>query len=347
MFRNQRFILILLILAISLITGITNIQAQTPVVRAVLFYSPSCPHCKDVIEEFLPELDKEYGSQLEIFGVNTSTAQGSRLYENYVELFQVPGDLQGVPALVIGDQYLVGSGQIIGEFRALIDQGLQEGGIDWPQIDGLAAILLGDSDQENTSSLAGSERITLWEKFAGDLVGNILAVIVLFGMVGAVIFAGIDLNRSSLTPKNPLPVWLIPTLSMIGIGIAGYLAYVEINQVEAVCGPVGNCNTVQESSYATLFGFLPVGVLGILGYIAILIAWLARLLDLPKYNRLFTLALWIFTLFGTLFSIYLTFLEPFVIGATCMWCLSSAVIMTILFVVATRQLNEPADEPQD
>jgi uncharacterized membrane protein len=35
------------------------------------------------------------------------------------------------------------------------------------------------------------------------------------------------------------------------------------------------------------------------------------------------------TLFGTLFSIYLTFLEPFVIGATCAWCLSSAVIMTI------------------
>ena len=35
-------------------------------------------------------------------------------------------------------------------------------------------------------------------------------------------------------------------------------------------------------------------------------------------------------LFGMSFSIYLTFLEPFVIGATCMWCLSSAVIMLLL-----------------
>jgi len=42
------------------------------------------------------------------------------------------------------------------------------------------------------------------------------------------------------------------------------------------------------------------------------------------------------TLFGVLFSIYLTFLEPFVIGATCMWCLSSAVIMTGLLWLAVN-----------
>jgi uncharacterized membrane protein len=36
-----------------------------------------------------------------------------------------------------------------------------------------------------------------------------------------------------------------------------------------------------------------------------------------------------------LFSIYLTFLEPFVIGATCMWCICSAVIMIILLLAST------------
>ena len=40
--------------------------------------------------------------------------------------------------------------------------------------------------------------------------------------------------------------------------------------------------------------------------------------------------------FGTLFSIYLTFLEPFVIGATCAWCLTSAVVMTLLMLLAAR-----------
>ena len=39
--------------------------------------------------------------------------------------------------------------------------------------------------------------------------------------------------------------------------------------------------------------------------------------------------------FGVLFSIYLTFLEPFVIGATCMWCISSAVIQTIIFLASS------------
>jgi uncharacterized membrane protein len=347
MLRNQKFIFILLILAISLVTLPSSTQAQTPVVRAVLFYSPSCPHCKEVIEVLLPELDKTYGSQLQIFGVNTYTEQGSILFENYVEAYQVPTEMQGVPALVIGDQFLVGAGQIPTEFPILIDQGLQEGGIDWPSIPGLAEAIENASNPENTNPPPVSQAFTLKEKFTNDLTGNILSVVVLAGMLAAVTFAGINLNKPSSTATKPIPIWLIPVLSVIGIGIAGYLAYVEVNQVEAICGPVGNCNTVQQSAYATLFGFLPVGVLGILGYIAIIIAWLARLLDLPRYNRLFTLILWIFTLVGTLFSIYLTFLEPFVIGATCMWCLSSAVIMTILFIVATRQLNEPAPDFQE
>jgi uncharacterized membrane protein len=134
---------------------------------------------------------------------------------------------------------------------------------------------------------------------------------------------------------------LILALSLIGILIAGYLAFVEVNQVEAVCGPVGDCNTVQQSSYATLFGILPVGVLGILGYIAIIITWLAGRLELEGWDRITRLALWIITLAGTLFSIYLTFLEPFVIGASCMWCLSSAVIMTVLFILSSNKLQEP------
>ncbi|MCK5794824.1 MAG: hypothetical protein KAH12_08950, partial [Anaerolineales bacterium] len=65
------------------------------------------------------------------------------------------------------------------------------------------------------------------------------------------------------------------------------------------------------------------------------------LLDLPGYTRFLNLGLFGITLFGLLFSIYLTFLEPFVIGATCIWCLSSAVIMTILFLLAAGKLNDP------
>ena len=42
------------------------------------------------------------------------------------------------------------------------------------------------------------------------------------------------------------------------------------------------------------------------------------------------------TVFGVLFSIYLTYLEPFVIGAVCAWCLTSAVVMTLLLLVSVE-----------
>lgn len=341
MIRGQKFILALILLIVGFISFTPLTMAQTPVVRAVLFYSPSCPHCKEVIEELLPELDKKYGSQLQIFGVNTYTEQGAALYGTYVEAYQVPSEMQGVPALVVGDQYMVGSGEIPARFPDIIEAGLAAGGIDWPPIEGLTEAMERAANPQSDQTTEITQGLTLKDKFMGDLAGNVLAVIVLAGMLGAVAYAGIKLNSMAARPRSFAASWLIPVLSLVGIGIAGYLSYVELNQVEAVCGPVGNCNTVQQSSYATLFGILPVGVMGVLGYLAIIIAWLAGKLDLSRYNRLIKMALWLFTLIGTLFSIYLTFLEPFVIGATCIWCLSSAVIMTVLFLLATKQLNEP------
>jgi uncharacterized membrane protein len=76
---------------------------------------------------------------------------------------------------------------------------------------------------------------------------------------------------------------------------------------------------------------LPIGVLGMAGFTAILVAWGARRFADGRAAAWATVALLALTGIGTLFSIYLTFLEPFVIGATCLWCLSSAVIMTALY----------------
>jgi uncharacterized membrane protein len=114
------------------------------------------------------------------------------------------------------------------------------------------------------------------------------------------------------------------------------LAYVETAHVDAVCGPLGDCNTVQQSEYARLFGILPIGLLGLLGYVAILISWLVGHYAKEHLARLAVISLFTMTVFGTLFSIYLTFLEPFVIGATCAWCLTSAIIMTMLMLLTVR-----------
>jgi uncharacterized membrane protein len=73
--------------------------------------------------------------------------------------------------------------------------------------------------------------------------------------------------------------------------------------------------------------------LGLLGYAAILIVWIVARFGHGPLAGLAWSALLAMTLFGTLFSIYLTFLEPFVIGATCAWRLTSAVVMTALLAL--------------
>jgi uncharacterized membrane protein len=128
--------------------------------------------------------------------------------------------------------------------------------------------------------------------------------------------------------------WLIPALIVIGIGVAGYLSYVETQSVEAVCGPVGDCNTVQQSRYATLFGFLPIGVLGLMGYLGACSLAGAEILSQNLENPP-TIGFFGMAFFAVIFSLYLTYLEPFVIKAVCIWCLSSAVIVTLLLLLGT------------
>jgi uncharacterized membrane protein len=182
--------------------------------------------------------------------------------------------------------------------------------------------------------LTGSETGGLGAGFANDPLGNSLAVAVLVGMLLSVGWAIPFFRRSPGTPLAQPWEWAIPILCIIGLGVAGYLAYVETAHIDAVCGPVGDCNTVQQSEYARLFGALPIGILGILGYVMILLAWVVERWGNRQLSGYAGLALLGMTTFGVLFSIYLTFLEPFVIGATCAWCLTSAVIMTALFWLA-------------
>jgi uncharacterized membrane protein len=174
---------------------------------------------------------------------------------------------------------------------------------------------------------------TMAERFRLDPVGNSLAVLVLVGMTISVLSVARSRRRGRY--ENQLgPV--VPILAMIGIGVAAYLTYVETSGAVAVCGPVGNCNAVQQSEYARLFGLVPVGVVGLVGYGAIIVAWLLTRARNRTLAARALLLLGAITVAGTLFSMYLTFLEPFIIGATCAWCLTSAVLITILMVLAVR-----------
>jgi len=334
--RNYLIPLALGCLALFLI-GATLAPSEGVGVRAVLFYSPTCPHCQIVREESLPPLQAKYGDQLQILEVDVTQPGGQELFIAAIQKYNLDG---GVPTLIVGDQVLVGSIDIPEKFPALIEQYLSRGGIDWPAIPGLPETLAAQSGaapeaSSNPASTAPAKPTSLpaslGEKLKSDLPGNVLAIIVLAGMLATLTAALLRLRGVPTTPVARSGGWLVPVLCLAGLGVAGYLSYVETAQVRAVCGPVGDCNAVQQSAYARLFGVLPVGILGMAGYLAILPAWLVSRLQNARLAAYASLAMLGMTAFGTLFSIYLTFLEPFVIGATCAWCLTSAVIITALF----------------
>lgn len=349
----------LLLAAIPLAPSLASDSTDTPVVRAVLFYSPQCPACIKLKQDILPPIKESYGKQLEIHEVDTTTTEGIDLYMAAYNLYKP--ESKGVPAMVIAGKYLVGTIEIPQALPGLIDEGLKQGGVDWPAIPGLAERLAATapSDAEVTIALPSvmnpespaspgeqqeeSNTVPLWmQRFRNDLAGNSLAVIVLAGMVASVFGVGYAFVTTSEVSalKGPAafqwPDWAAPVMCAAGLVAAGYLSYIEMTHSQAVCGPVGDCNTVQGSPYATLWGFLPVGVLGIFGYIGILVAWAFSRYGPARFSGYSALAMWGMALIGVLFSIYLTFLEPFVIGATCMWCITSAILVTLLLWAATR-----------
>lgn len=134
---------IALLLTLLLVCGgllLPVAQAEEPVVRAVLFWSTTCPHCHVVINETLPPLQARYGDQLQIELIETSDPAGYELYRAAVEAYRVPSDRQGVPALFIGGHHLVGSVEIPRILPGLIEEYLAAGGVDYPDIPGLTGL---------------------------------------------------------------------------------------------------------------------------------------------------------------------------------------------------------------
>jgi uncharacterized membrane protein len=85
---------------------------------------------------------------------------------------------------------------------------------------------------------------------------------------------------------------------------------------------------------------LPIGVLGTIGYIAILATWAWRRFRSDSLSRIAGPVMFGMALFGTLFSVYLTYLELFVIHAVCIWCISSAVIITALMLITLPYITQ-------
>ena len=120
---------------------------------------------------------------------------------------------------------------------------------------------------------------------------------------------------------------VVALVALAGVAVAGYLTYVRYQPDALICTSGGGCETVQESSYAELAG-IPVALLGLLGYVAVLllVAWDSELAR--------TLAAAI-ALTAAGFAVYLLVLQAFVIDAWCVWCLVNDVVIVPLLAITT------------
>jgi uncharacterized membrane protein len=424
--------LLSVLLAIPAVAGGQEPQrpdaAPASVAHAVLFFSPACPHCRELIATGLPPILQRFGDRLVIMGIDVTTESGQAQYQAMVRRFAVTPERQGVPTLVMGSRVLVGSVEIPSELPGMVERGLAAGGVDWPDLALLRQALAargmltprpGAAESTRAAPMPPEERAAripdtvpaanapaaaappartleaapavaarpsrpaqraaatrpqavaappatapasvpaalprdsaspsgpviigvaeeqrlgtykIADRFLADPVGNVASVVVLATMAAGLALV-LGAIRGGVRLPN-VPAWTVPVLAVVGVGVASYLSFVEMTGARAVCGPVGDCNTVQQSPYARLLG-VPIGVLGVGGYVAMVVAWVMGAIGRVRLRNGARVALWVMALGGTAFSMYLTFLEPFVIGATCAWCLSSAVIVTLILVAAT------------
>src|SRR5215203_2535375 len=131
----------------------------------------------------------------------------------------------------------------------------------------------------------------------------------------------------------------IALLALAGVAIPSYLTWVHYHLGGLVC-PLGGggCETVQKSRYAELVG-VPVAVLGLVAYLAVLVTAFVRRLIAAAAAAAIALG-------GLVFALWLVYVMARVVDAWCIWCLASDVVLTLLTVACVARVWRETEAPQ-
>ena len=127
--------------------------------------------------------------------------------------------------------------------------------------------------------------------------------------------------------------------ALVGSINAIYLSWLKLSHNESLCAPgLGDCFTVNTSRYSEVYG-IPIAIFGLGAFLLILFVLLTEeRIAFVKENA--DMILFGVSLIGVLYSAYLTYLEAYVIHAWCPYCVLSAIMITIVFVVSIIRLKE-------
>jgi len=132
---------------------------------------------------------------------------------------------------------------------------------------------------------------------------------------------------------------IVATLALAGIFISLYLTLYKLGVIGELSCSIGSCETVNTSKWSRFLG-LPVAAWGLLFYLDVfavsVIGTLARFED----ERVISVILAAEAAIGVLFSVWLTYLELGVIHAICIWCVTSAVVVTLILIVSAMDLRD-------
>lgn len=130
----------------------------------------------------------------------------------------------------------------------------------------------------------------------------------------------------------------IAALALIGIFVAAYLTLYKLGAIGHLACGLGSCERVNTSQWATFLG-APVAEWGLGFYVAVFALAVAGTTPTAAGRRDISLALVAISLVGFVFSAWLTYLELYVIGAVCRYCVISAAIVTLIFLVSLSDLR--------
>ena len=129
-----------------------------------------------------------------------------------------------------------------------------------------------------------------------------------------------------------------------GLGLidALYLLVIKLSEDPAFCiQGIGDCWTVNTSKYSEILG-VPISLFGAAAYLVILLILTLgnRYKILSKYGTILFFGI---ALSGTIYSVYLTYLEIWVLHAICPFCIVSALLMVLLLIFSIIQLKKDLD----
>lgn len=127
-------------------------------------------------------------------------------------------------------------------------------------------------------------------------------------------------------------VWVIP-LAAIGLAITIYITYVTLKNKNMICIRGKDCDAVVTSKYNKTFGISNIYA-GLLYYSLVIVLAIFLLMGITQILFL-PLELFLLIIAGgaALFSLYLTFIQAFVLKIWCEYCVTSAVVSILIFIL--------------